>query len=99
MTVPDVKQDTRYVDLHLHTSVSDGTFSPAEIVDKAIELGFSAIAISDHDTVDGVDEAIAHSRDKELEIIPAVELSSGLENEELKIINSAKKIFGGKVVE
>ena len=86
MTIPGVSQDTRYVDLHLHTSVSDGTFSPGEIVDKAIELGFSAIAISDHDTVDGVDEAIAHSRDKELEIIPAVELSSGLETEELHIL-------------
>lgn len=86
MTFPDGGQNARYVDLHLHTSVSDGTFTPGEIVDKAIELGFSAIAITDHDTVDGIDEAIARSRETELEIIPAVELSSGLENEELHIL-------------
>jgi len=86
MTLSGADQNTRYADLHLHSSVSDGTLPPEEIVDKAIEIGFSAIAISDHDTVEGVDAAIAHSRDRGIEIVPAVELSSGIDGEELHIL-------------
>lgn len=54
----------RAVDLHTHTSKSDGTFTPTEIVDYAIEKGLAAIAITDHDTVDGLDEAIEYAKQK-----------------------------------
>jgi len=64
------------VDLHVHTTASDGQFSPAEIVHQALEIGLEAIAITDHDTVDGVSEALQAARGTPLEVIPGVELSA-----------------------
>ena len=49
----------RFVDLHTHTTASDGTDSPAEVVRKAARLGLAAVAITDHDTLSGLDEAEA----------------------------------------
>lgn len=49
------------VDLHVHSNRSDGSFSPRELVDYAIEKGLSAFALTDHDTVDGLEEAIAYA--------------------------------------
>ena len=46
-----------FIDLHIHTNASDGTDSPARVVEKARELGLAAIAITDHDTIAGVEEA------------------------------------------
>ena len=48
------------VDLHVHSTRSDGTFTPTELVDYAVKKGLSAFALTDHDTVDGLDEAAAH---------------------------------------
>ena len=66
------------IDLHVHTNHSDGLHSPAEIVRMAVEQGLAAIAIADHDTVNGLDEAIAVGAELGIEVIPAVELSSEL---------------------
>ncbi len=63
-------------DLHIHTTYSDGSFTPAEIVDKAIEKGFNTIAISDHDTLDGIKPAIDYAADKDIDVIPAIEFST-----------------------
>ena len=49
------------VDLHVHSNRSDGTYSPKELVDYAIEKGLAAFALTDHDTVDGLDEAISYA--------------------------------------
>lgn len=49
------------IDLHVHSNCSDGTFSPRELVDYAMEKGLAAFALTDHDTVDGLDEAIAYT--------------------------------------
>lgn len=49
------------VDLHVHSTCSDGTYTPTELVDYAREKGLSAFALTDHDTVDGLDEAIAYA--------------------------------------
>ncbi|MCM1192634.1 MAG: PHP domain-containing protein [Butyrivibrio sp.] len=49
------------VDLHVHSNRSDGTFSPKELVDYAMEKGLAAFALTDHDTVDGLDEAISYA--------------------------------------
>ena len=43
------------VDLHVHSNKSDGSFTPAELVDYALEKGLSAFALTDHDTTDGID--------------------------------------------
>ena len=64
------------IDLHIHTTASDGTASPAEVVRAAKALDLRAIAITDHDTVSGCAEAMAEGQAQGLEVIPGIELSS-----------------------
>ncbi|PIZ18020.1 phosphatase [Candidatus Desantisbacteria bacterium CG_4_10_14_0_8_um_filter_48_22] len=64
------------VDLHVHTNKSDGTFSPEEAVDYACTLGLSAIAITDHDTVLGIQPAMVRGDKYGIEIIPGIEISA-----------------------
>jgi len=64
------------VDLHVHSSVSDGLLSPRDLVRYAREAGLRAIAITDHDTVAGAAEALAAGREFGLEVIPGVEISA-----------------------
>ncbi len=64
------------VDLHLHTTCSDGHYSPQELVRLAAEAGVKVIAIADHDNVDGIDAARITGAELGIEVIPAVELSS-----------------------
>ncbi len=63
------------VDLHVHTTASDGLVAPRDVVAAALDLGLSVISITDHDSVDGIDEALEAARDTSLEIISGVELS------------------------
>lgn len=65
----------KYVDLHLHSTCSDGTHAPAEVVRMAARAGLSAVALADHDNLDGIDEAMAAGRELGVEVLPAVELS------------------------
>lgn len=65
------------IDLHIHTTVSDGRFTPEEIVARAANLGLTTIAIADHDSVDGVAPALAAaSAFPGLRVIPNVEIST-----------------------
>jgi predicted metal-dependent phosphoesterase TrpH len=64
------------IDLHIHTTASDGVLSPAQVVRVALDKGLEAIAITDHDTTDGVDQAMAAARGERLEVIPGIELSA-----------------------
>lgn len=66
----------QHADLHTHTKASDGTCEPAENVRLAKEAGLKALAITDHDTVAGVPEALAAGRELGIEVIPGVEVSS-----------------------
>jgi len=67
------------VDLHLHSTASDGRLTPAELVARAAGLGLEIIALTDHDTVDGVPEALAAARKfPGLSLIPGVEISTDL---------------------
>ena len=63
-------------DLHLHSTASDGSDPPAAVVRRAAEHGFTAIALADHDTMDGVPEAAAEAERIGIELIPAVEYST-----------------------
>jgi len=63
------------VDLHIHTTASDGQQSPQEVVQRALDQGLTAVAITDHDSVAAIDPAIRAARGSGLEIIPGVELS------------------------
>ncbi|HEX5950564.1 MAG TPA: PHP domain-containing protein [Actinomycetota bacterium] len=64
------------IDLHTHSNRSDGTFTPAEVVGHAAELGLEVVALTDHDTTAGLDEAIATGRELGVEVVPGVELSA-----------------------
>ncbi len=74
-----------FADLHVHTNHSDGLLSPAEVVEIALEVGVQVLAISDHDTVSGYEEALNHVRE-ELTLIPAVELSTAQDDAEVHIL-------------
>lgn len=64
------------IDLHLHSTCSDGQDTPEELLDAALSAGYKTISITDHDTVNGVIRALEASKDKPIEVIPGIELSS-----------------------
>jgi hypothetical protein len=66
---------SEYIDLHVHTSYSDGSYTPAQVVQLAVDADLAAIAITDHDSVDGNAEAFAQGAQLGLEVIPGVEIS------------------------
>ncbi|MBQ8822212.1 MAG: PHP domain-containing protein [Lachnospiraceae bacterium] len=80
------------VDLHVHSNRSDGTFTPTQLVDYALEKGLSAFALTDHDTVDGLAEAIAYAdrlrQENPLvpEVIPGIELSTEYHGKDIHIV-------------
>ena len=65
-----------YADLHTHTTASDGTFTPTEVVRAAAEAGLAAVAVTDHDTVGGLAEAAEAARSLGVRFVPGVELSA-----------------------
>lgn len=65
---------TNYIDLHIHSTASDGSYSPGEVVKMAKNNGLSAIALTDHDTIDGVELFLEEARRSEIEGIPGVEI-------------------------
>jgi 3',5'-nucleoside bisphosphate phosphatase len=81
----DGRSGGRRVDLHTHTNFSDGTLEPAALVARAIQRGLVAIAITDHDVVEGIAPARA-AAGTGLEVVPAVEISSTFEGDELHIL-------------
>lgn len=70
----------KWADLHVHTTASDGSMSPKELVRQAKAIGLGAIAITDHDTTDGVQEALEEGQSMGLLVIPAVEVSVNLDD-------------------
>ena len=64
------------LDLHIHSTASDGSCGPADVVGRAVKGGLDVIALADHDTVGGVAEATEAAEGKPVEVIPALELSS-----------------------
>lgn len=62
-------------DLHNHTTASDGEYTPNELVNKAAELGLRAVGVTDHDTLNGLDEALAAGRAAGIRVVPGVEVS------------------------
>ena len=74
------------IDLHTHTLHSDGTFAPARSVQLAAERGLSTIAVTDHDTVNGLPEALDAAREAGIEVVPGVEFSTVYHGEGVHIL-------------
>lgn len=73
-------------DLHLHTTYSDGSLSPSDLVVKAKNVGLSVISITDHDSVGAIEEAIQVGKESGVEVIPGMELSASYQNMEVHIL-------------
>jgi len=74
------------IDLHTHTTASDGSLTPKEIVLKAKQIGITILGITDHDTINGVEKAIKIGRENGIKIIPGVELGTDYNNFETHIL-------------
>ena len=78
--------DGPYVDLHAHSTASDGTKSPTALVTAAKGAGLSAIALTDHDTMEGVGEAVAAGESLGVRVVPGVELSATDDDREVHLL-------------
>lgn len=74
------------VDLHVHTTYSDGTYTPAQVVDLARRAGLAALAVTDHDTIGGVPEARAAAAGSSVEIGAGVEITAEYRQRELHLL-------------
>ncbi len=74
------------IDLHVHSTYSDGTLTPSELVKKAFSINLAAMALTDHDTIDGIPEAVSCAADYDIELIPGIELSTFYDKKEIHIV-------------
>lgn len=91
----------KYADLHIHTNKSDSSFSPEEVIKYADKIGLSAIAITDHDSIDAIPLIQKYADQCNIEIIPGIELSSDINGDEVHIlgylIDYNNKLFQDKL--
>ncbi len=73
-------------DLHTHSVFSDGTFTPQELIDSAIEIGLSAIALTDHNTMDGLPDFLRAAKGRPVEAVAGAEFSVDLDGTELHLL-------------
>jgi len=74
------------VDLHLHSNASDGVYAPLELVERAADSGLEVISLTDHDTIDGLEEAEEAAKARGLDFIPGVEINTDSEKGEIHIL-------------
>ncbi|HIU75974.1 MAG TPA: PHP domain-containing protein [Candidatus Pelethocola excrementipullorum] len=75
-----------FIDLHVHSNCSDGTYAPEELVDYALEKNLKAIALTDHDTTEGIPRAQEAAKGTGLELIPGIELSTEYNRKDIHIL-------------
>ncbi len=75
-----------FVDLHTHTTASDGTESPTQVVFKAQALGLAGVAITDHDTIEGVEEGLRAGTNLGIEVVAGVEISCNWQTEHVHLL-------------
>lgn len=83
-TMEEIKKiiyDNRFVDFHTHSTCSDGTLTPTELVQHANKSKISAFALTDHDSVDGIEEALNEAKKTDIEFIPGIEFSAAEKTE------------------
>ena len=77
---------TPLIDFHMHTTYSDGHYSPFELLKKVRDLNIDIISITDHDSVNGLEEAIGIGKDFGVEVIPGLEISTDVEDKEVHLL-------------
>ena len=86
MSAVEKEKNMKFCDLHTHSNYSDGTYTPAELVEAAVNAGLSAIALTDHNSVDGLPEFLKAAESKNIEAIPGVEFSVDYSGKELHLV-------------
>lgn len=76
----------KFADLHLHTVYSDGTYTPEELILEALKQDLSAIAVVDHDTVEGIEICLELGKTKGIEVLPGIELTAEYDGLEIHIL-------------
>lgn len=76
----------KYIDLHVHSASSDGTLSPRELVLYAKQKNLAAFALTDHDVVDGIEEAVDEGLKQGIEVVPGIELAARYKDREIHIL-------------
>ena len=77
-------------DLHTHSTASDGTTSPAEVVKRAAKANVKYLALTDHDTVAGIEEALKTAEELKINFIPGIELSTYFNKESVHVLGFFK---------
>lgn len=77
---------SRGVDLHMHTTASDGSFAPEALIQLAAEAGLEAVAVTDHDNTNALDRCLEAGAAYGVEVIPGIELSAGYQGQEVHIL-------------
>lgn len=75
-----------YADLHIHTTFSDGSFTPATIIRHAVKNNLKVISITDHDSVDGIAASIKEGEKNDIEVIPGIEISTTVDTGEIHML-------------
>lgn len=75
-----------FVDLHAHSDRSDGTYTPSELLDYAVEKKLNAIALTDHDSIDGLDEFLSRAEGKPIEAVPGIEFSTAYQGKDVHLV-------------
>lgn len=83
---PPLSHESRGIDLHAHSCKSDGSLTPTELVALAAEKNLAAVALTDHDTTDGIDEFLEAAARENLEAIPGIEFSTDYEGRDVHIV-------------
>ena len=74
------------IDLHVHSTASDGTFTPAQLVALAEKSGVCAFALTDHDSTDGIEESLDAAAKSNIQVIPGIELSTEYNEKEIHVV-------------
>src|SRR5437879_7775476 len=77
---------TNYIDLHTHSTASDGIYSPAELLQRAKDSGLRVLALTDHDSTGGLDEAAQAARKLDIDFIPGIEINTDVSGGEVHVL-------------
>ena len=75
-----------FVDLHTHSTASDGTYSPTELLQRAKDAGLRVLALTDHDSTGGIEEATQAARNLNIEFIPGIEINTDVSGGEIHVL-------------